>query len=97
MERAREGIGYSLSSLIHTKWELFRKFPFCASSCRHFVDSLRAESILRPLCFGYMVPLTVRTVMPGVVIQLPSAFCVKTAPGTLSWPATVLKVPVASS
>ena len=45
----------------------------------------------------YTVPVTVRTLCPGVTVQEPSAFWVNVASGTVSLPATVAKAPVAAS
>ena len=52
-------------------------------------------SFYAPGC--YTVPVTVRTLCPGVTVQEPSAFWVNAASGTVSLPATVAKVPVAAS
>lgn len=56
-----------------------------------------AKSGGRPWQSGQTVPDTVSVAVPGVTLHTPFSPCVKVAAGTVIFPGTVAKLPVASS
>ena len=54
------------------------------------------RSLVKAVQADQTLPVTVKTAMPGVVIQLPSAFWVNSAAGTVIRPGLVVKTPVVS-
>lgn len=93
-----------ISRLKHVKikfFALFRIYPltfhvFQSKICPPAAKAAGGRLLsYAPGC--YTVPVTVRTLCPGVTVQEQSAFWVNVASGTVSLPATVAKAPVAAS
>ena len=64
----------------------------------HFFDKLSAPQSGAQASLGYRVPVTVRVLAPGVVVQTPVAgSCAYVAAGTVTFPATVANWPATAS